>query len=75
MSAIESDDSVDFLGLLSEPKRRAVLAGSRGVRYQEGTEEYIPQLPDFAVVVQKGLFRMYVGGARTAGGIATQASI
>jgi CRP/FNR family cyclic AMP-dependent transcriptional regulator len=63
VSAVESDDSVDFLGLLSEPKRRAVLAGSRAVRYEAGTEEYVPELPDFAVVVQKGLFRIYVGGA------------
>ena len=57
------DDCIDFLSLLSEPKRRAVLAGSRGVRYQAGTEVYLPQQPDFAVVVQRGLFRIYVGGA------------
>ena len=56
-------DCIDFLSLLSEPKRRAVLAGSRAVRYRAGTEVYDPQQPDFAVVVQQGLFRSYVGGA------------
>ena len=57
------DDCIDFLSLLSEPKRREVLAGSRRVRYQAGTDVYVPQQPDFAVVVQQGLFRIYVGGA------------
>jgi CRP/FNR family transcriptional regulator len=57
------DDCIDFLSLMPEPKRRAVLAGSRGVRYKAGTDVYLPQQPDFAVVVQKGLFRIYVGAA------------
>jgi CRP/FNR family transcriptional regulator len=57
-----ASDCIDFLSLLSEPKRRAVLAGSRGVRYEAGTEVHSPQQADFAVVVQQGLFRIYVVG-------------
>jgi CRP/FNR family cyclic AMP-dependent transcriptional regulator len=57
-----TNDCIDFLSLLSEPKRRGVLAGSRMVRYEAGTEAYLPQQPDFAIVVQQGLFRIYVAG-------------
>jgi CRP/FNR family cyclic AMP-dependent transcriptional regulator len=58
-----ADDCIDFLSLLSEPKRREVLAGSRMVRYEAGTEANLPQQPDFAIVVQQGLFRVYIAGA------------
>src|SRR5207245_10717685 len=56
-------DCIDVLSLLSEPKRRAVLAGSRAVRYRAGTEVYDAQQPDLAVAVKQGLFRVYVGGS------------
>ena len=58
-----TDDCIDFLSLVSESKRREVLAGSRMVRYDAGTEVSLPQQPDFAIVVQQGLFRVYIAGA------------
>jgi CRP/FNR family transcriptional regulator len=54
-------DCVDFLSLLQEPKRRQVLAGSRQATYPAGTTAYAADAPDFAIIVERGLIRVYVG--------------
>ena len=60
-TALAKSDCVDFLSLLEEPKRRQVLAGSRHVTYPAGATAYAADAPDFAVIIERGLIRVYVG--------------
>jgi CRP/FNR family cyclic AMP-dependent transcriptional regulator len=60
-TAPAKSDCVDFLGLLKEPKRRQVLAGSRHTAYPAGATAYAAGSPDFAVIIERGLVRVYVG--------------
>lgn len=55
---------VDFLGLLEEPKRRQVLAGSKHTTYPAGATAYAADAPDFAVIIEHGLVRVYVGSPK-----------
>jgi CRP/FNR family cyclic AMP-dependent transcriptional regulator len=56
-----ASDRIDFLSLLAEPKRNQLLEGSRRVRYPAGSLAYAPDEPDYAVIVGRGLIRLYVG--------------
>lgn len=56
-----ASDCIDFLSLLAEPKRNQLLEGSRRVRYPAGSHAYVPDDPDYAVIVGRGLIRLYVG--------------
>jgi CRP/FNR family transcriptional regulator len=56
-----ASDCIDFLSLLTEPKRNQLLEGSRRVRYPAGSLAYAPDEPDYAVIVGRGLIRLYVG--------------
>jgi CRP/FNR family cyclic AMP-dependent transcriptional regulator len=56
-----ASDRIDFLSLLAEPKRSQLLEGSRRVRYPAGSLAYAPDQPDYAVIVGRGLIRLYVG--------------
>jgi CRP-like cAMP-binding protein len=56
-----ASDHIDFLSLLAEPKRNQLLEGSRRVRYPAGSLAYVPDEPDYAVIVGRGLIRLYVG--------------
>jgi CRP/FNR family transcriptional regulator, cyclic AMP receptor protein len=58
-----ASDCIDFLSLLAEPKRGAVLAGSRRVEYRAGTAAVMSTQPDYAVVIEQGLVRVYVEAA------------
>src|SRR3984893_6850415 len=54
-------DGIDFLILWAEPKRNQLLEGSRRVRYPAGSLAYAPGESDYAVIVGRGLIRLYVG--------------
>ena len=54
-----ASDCIDFLSLLAEPKRGEVLGGSRRIEYPGGTVAVMPRQPDYAVVIQEGLVRVY----------------
>ena len=54
-------DTVEFLSLLTEPKRRQVLQGSTSVRHPAGTIAHFPDQPDYVIVVRRGLLRVYAG--------------
>ena len=56
-----ASDRIDFLSLLAEPKRNQLLEGSRRVRYPAGSLAYAPGESDYAVIVGRGLIRLYVG--------------
>jgi CRP/FNR family transcriptional regulator len=56
-----TSDCIDFLSLLAEPKRNQLLEGSRRVRYPAGSLAYAPGESDYAVIVGRGLIRLYVG--------------
>lgn len=60
-SAPRGSDCVEFLSLLTEPKRRRVLAGSVPVRHSAGTLAYMPEQQDYAAIIERGLARVYVG--------------
>ena len=59
-----SSDCVQFLSLLKEPKRRRVLSGSRRETYPAGAIAYTAEAPDYAIVVERGLVRLYTGDPR-----------
>ena len=54
-----ASECIDFLSLLAEPKRGEVLGGSRRIEYPGGTVAVMPRQPDYAVVIQEGLVRVY----------------
>jgi CRP-like cAMP-binding protein len=56
---------VDFLSLLPEPKREQLLAGAHRIRYPAASLAYVPDQPDYAAVLLRGLIRIYVA---TSGG-------
>jgi len=62
-------DCIDFLGLMTVPKRSQVLAGSTPITYAAGSVAYMPGQPDYASVIVSGLARAYV--ASTSGRQAT----
>jgi CRP-like cAMP-binding protein len=53
-------DEVDFLSLLSEPNRRAVLASSTKKEYPAGAIAYHPEMPPRAYLLDRGLARAFV---------------
>ena len=60
-SAPRGSDCVEFLSLLTAAKRRRVLAGSGQVRYVAGTLAHMPEQEDYAIIIGRGLVRVYVG--------------
>jgi CRP/FNR family transcriptional regulator len=56
-------DCIDFLGLMTAPKRSQVLAGSTPITYSAGSVAYMPGQPDYASVIASGLARVYVASA------------
>lgn len=58
-----ASECVDFLSLLAEPKRDEVLGGSQRVEYPGGAVAVMPRQPDYAVVIEKGLVRVYAEAA------------
>src|SRR6266566_986825 len=60
-TAPAKSDCVEFLSLLEEPKRRQVLAGSKRVTSPAGTTGFLPDAPNYAAVIDRGLIRVYIG--------------
>src|SRR5260370_39042785 len=57
-------DCIDFLSLMTAPKRSQVLAGSTPITYPAGSVAYMPGQPDYASVIASGLARVYRASAR-----------
>ncbi len=53
-------DCVDFLSLLTPTKRRQLLVGSRRIHHAAGTLAFTQEVPDFAIIIDGGLIRVYV---------------
>jgi CRP-like cAMP-binding protein len=60
---------MDFFSLLAEPKRGQLLVGSHRIKYPAGSLAYVPDQPDYAVILDHGLIRIYV--STRSGGQAT----
>jgi len=54
-----ADENLDFLSLLSEANRRRVLEGSTRTVYPAGTVAFHPGDPPRAVLIERGLVRVY----------------